>query len=663
MKRCTRCGTSYPNQNSYCEIDGAMLTASAELDPGTIIRDKYRIVRALGQGGMGTVYLADHILLGRQRALKFISTGLNQDPRLLKRFRLEALAAIELRHPNIVEVVDLDQAEDGSPYIAMEYVAGPELRHVLEEGPLAVERSLEIARGIAAGLSAAHARGIIHRDVKPENILLARQGEQETPKLLDFGIAAIREDPGINMTRTRGLMLTQEYAAPEQWLGMPAERMDGRVDLYALGGVLYEMLTGQGCLSSVDNESWGYWHTRGERRPPGRLRPELAQWPGLDALVVRLLCAEREGRPSSALDVVRDLDVLMKGRSAIPSEAVRPAASQGTTSVAARAEPKADHGGPSDVPVRGRARRKGRATRWTLIAAASLIVAVAAFLGTSLYRKKQTTSGPALTAGDLRQNPKDGLEYAWIPGGQFLMGCSSGDTRCADDEKPAHKVTLTSGFWIGQTPVTVAGWIRYRAATSAPGLLTSDLLGRTNLNEAGPDNMPVVFVSWDQAQTYCRWDEMNLPTEAQWEYAARAGSSTPLYGDLNNIAWYADNSGRRTIDATELRKAAGNDHAQYERQLFANGDFAHPVGQKQPNAWNLYDMLGNVSEWTADWYGADTYRSGTDRDPTGPATGQMRVIRGGSWANLPTDIRVSARTKTEPDARYSALGFRCAGNF
>src|ERR1700727_1235439 len=162
MKLCPLCETSYPNHHTTCERDGATLIASRELEAGTIIRGKYRIVRALGRGGMGTVYLADHILLGRQRALKFISSELSQDPRLLKRFRQEAQAAIDLRHPNVAEVVDLDQAEDGSPYIAMEFVEGQDLRHAIDAGTMVVPRALYFARSVALGLGVAHAKGIIH---------------------------------------------------------------------------------------------------------------------------------------------------------------------------------------------------------------------------------------------------------------------------------------------------------------------------------------------------------------------------------------------------------------------------------------------------------------------------------------------------------------------
>jgi serine/threonine-protein kinase len=308
MKTCPICEKSWPSHHTNCEADGALLIDSRELEPGTVIRGKYRIVRQLGRGGMGTVYLAEHILLGRSRALKFISSELSQDAAFLRRFRREAQAAIELRHPNVVEVVDLDQAEDGSPYIAMEYVEGPDLRHALADGAFPVESALAIARGIALGLGAAHAKGIIHRDVKPENILLATgKNAPETPKLLDFGIAAMKESVTV-VSRTHGLMLTPPYAAPEQWKGMAAEELDGRADLYALGGVLYEMLTGQTAFHAHNTEGWMYQHLHQQPPPPSQLRPELADWRGLDALVLRLLAKERERRPRNVAELLGLLD-------------------------------------------------------------------------------------------------------------------------------------------------------------------------------------------------------------------------------------------------------------------------------------------------------------------------------------------------------------------
>jgi WD40 repeat protein len=310
VKTCPLCSTSYPGHHTNCEHDGALLIASRDFDPGTVIRGKYRIERLLGRGGMGAVYLAEHLLLGRVRALKFISSELSQDPALLKRFRREALAASELHHPNVVQVLDLDQAEDGAPFIAMEYIEGHDLSHLLANGPLPIERALAFARGIALGLGAAHSKHIIHRDVKPANILIAHeQGQPETPKLLDFGIAAVKEN-ATAVSHTRGLLLTPEYAAPEQWRGLPAEEQDGRVDLYALGGVLYQMLTGQTCFRAQNIEGWMYNHLSTEPQPPSSLRPEINAWPGLDALILRLLDKDRDQRPRNAAEVIAALDAI-----------------------------------------------------------------------------------------------------------------------------------------------------------------------------------------------------------------------------------------------------------------------------------------------------------------------------------------------------------------
>jgi len=324
VKTCPLCSTSYPGQHTHCEHDGALLIASREFDPGTVIRGKYRIERLLGRGGMGAVYLAEHLLLGRLRALKFISSELSQDPDLLKRFRREALAASELHHPNVVQVLDLDQAEDGAPFIAMEYIEGEDLCHLLDHGPLPVERALALARGIALGLGAAHSKSIIHRDVKPANILITHgEGQPETPKLLDFGIAAVKET-ATAVSHTRGLLLTPEYASPEQWRGMPAEQQDGRVDLYALGGVLYQMLTGQTCFQAQNIEGWMYNHLSSEPQPPSALRPELNSWPGLNALVLRLLAKDRDLRPRNAAEVIASLDAIQPR--VIQSAAARPVA-------------------------------------------------------------------------------------------------------------------------------------------------------------------------------------------------------------------------------------------------------------------------------------------------------------------------------------------------
>ncbi|MGA2673180.1 MAG: serine/threonine-protein kinase [Terracidiphilus sp.] len=311
MKTCPVCDTDFPDQHATCPTDGAVLIESQELAPGHLVRGKYRIVRKLGRGGMGVVYLADDTLLGVGVALKFLVGDLGKDPKFIKRFRMEARAAYQLRHPNIVEVTNLDQAEDGSLFIAMEFIDGPSLRSAIEKARagMDVPRALNIFRGIASGLAAAHAQGTVHRDVKPENILLARAADgREQAKVLDFGIVAIAESV-TRQNETHGLLLTPDYAAPEQWTETPAGEMDGRTDNYALGCVLYEMLTGRTPFHAHKTAGWMKQHLEEAPNPPSHLRPELASWKGLDGLVLRLLAKNHNYRPYDA-ELFRLLDAV-----------------------------------------------------------------------------------------------------------------------------------------------------------------------------------------------------------------------------------------------------------------------------------------------------------------------------------------------------------------
>lgn len=242
---------------------------------------------------------------------------------------------------------------------------------------------------------------------------------------------------------------------------------------------------------------------------------------------------------------------------------------------------------------------------------------------------RRVVSAPA--AGTVRENPKDGLKYVWIPPGTFMMGCSPGDSECNKEEKPAHQVTITRGFWIGQTPVTVGAYKRFAGST-----------GRQMPPTPNPDfdngwmneDMPIVNVSWDDAQTYCAWMGGRLPTEAEWEYAARGGSTEARYGRLDEIAWYKDNSAHQT----------------------------HDVALKRANGFGLYDMLGNVWERVNDWHGEDYYQSSPSQDPQGPLSPYFRVARGGSWWDRASEVRVSSRIKSLPtDRTGDVFGFRCGG--
>ena len=262
-------------------------------------------------------------------------------------------------------------------------------------------------------------------------------------------------------------------------------------------------------------------------------------------------------------------------------------------------------------------------------------------------------------AGDSKVNPRDGLKYVFIPPGKFTVGCSPGDNECNEDEKPAHEVDITNGFWLGQTAVTAGTWKRYRTAAGKPALAASDSMGR-KLNEASADDtIPAVAMTWGEARSFCEWGGGRLPTEAEWEYAARAGRTGARYGNLDAIAWFGDNSGNKKIDSGEIWRM---DQANYTKRIIDNGNGLHPVGQKQPNAWNLYDMLGNAWQWTADWYSPQYYGQRESGDPTGPPGGKERTLRGGFWFNYPPNVRVSVRSGTAPESRNVSFGVRCAGS-
>jgi serine/threonine-protein kinase len=293
-----------------------------------LIRGTYRIERKLGQGGMGTVYLAHHELMDAHRALKFLATDLTADEAFTKRFLREGRTLRQIRHKNVVDCGDLERAEDDTLFFAMEYVSGPDLRNLLHQSGAKLEpgTALKIARGIAEGLGAAHALGMVHRDIKPENVLMAGGPDGWMPKIADFGIVATVETSTIYKT-TRGSLLTPPYAAPEQWRGMKAGELDGRTDLYALGGVLFEMLTGRTAFEADSYEGWFAAHLENTPPVPSSLRPELASWKGLDELVLRLLARDREDRPRNVAEVLSLLDAVRHvptPRRATTPEPVRP---------------------------------------------------------------------------------------------------------------------------------------------------------------------------------------------------------------------------------------------------------------------------------------------------------------------------------------------------
>jgi serine/threonine-protein kinase len=278
---------------------------------GTLLAGRYVIEEVVGEGGMATVYRAKHKLTEKQIAVKIMNPMLASDPIVRERFRREARSAQKLAHPNIIEIFDQGDTEDGTAYIVMELLQGESLAPVIARGPLEVDRAIHIMIQIARGVARAHDLEIIHRDIKPENIFLCRREDgSDMVKVLDFGIAKSRQDS--RLTNQGELFGTPQYMAPERILGKDA---GGPSDIYALGIVFFEMLTGELPFNAPDIATFFVKHM--EEAPPP-LRSLNAKVPeGLDELVQRMLAKAASDRPVDAHRVHQDLLEIGKSREGV----------------------------------------------------------------------------------------------------------------------------------------------------------------------------------------------------------------------------------------------------------------------------------------------------------------------------------------------------------
>lgn len=292
MNTCPTCGKQYPPGMRLCPADGAVLEGEAAADDrvGSVIAGKYRLEGFLSRGGMGAVYTATHVMLGKPCVVKIIRPDLVTSPDLVRRFLREARAAAGLSHPNIVVVFDLGESDDGTLYIAMELVQGRSLHDVIrQEGRIQPARTVHLLRQVAGALAVAHRQHIVHRDLKPHNLMVTRDADgREIAKLLDFGIAKTF-DENSEHTATGLVLGTPQYMAPEQVMG---SAIDHRTDLYALGAILYEMLIGEVPFNARSSAALLMKHVNDLPEPPSRRRPDLRISPALEAVALR--CLEKD---------------------------------------------------------------------------------------------------------------------------------------------------------------------------------------------------------------------------------------------------------------------------------------------------------------------------------------------------------------------------------
>ena len=623
---------------------------------------EYRLLEQLGSGGMGVVYKAVHTRLDRCVAIKFPRFAAALDPRSAARFLREARMIGRLNHPHVVRALDAGESVYG-PYLVTEFIEGETLEdRVRRAGPLPVEQAIAFTRQAACALDYAHAQNIVHRDVKPSNLLL---DGANVLRIVDFGLAKMLADdqrtlsaPGPTDHTECGTFLgTVAYAAPEQL--QPGRPVDRRADVYALGCVFYFAVTGEPFHGG--------------------------------SLADRLLASRKSKTVSPRLNC---------GSVSPPVERVwrrmvAPAAKDRFDSMA-ELDDAFDEALAEEANGRWRStapRRRVFASLFCL-AIGALSAWSAGLIGGRDGIGRQSLKGPlpppavAPFGNDqARRHQKAWAEYfgmplrivnsvemplVLLPPGEFMMGMSdaalpdpppaANDWRYRDPEvvrqeqSPRHRVTLTQPLYFGETEVTNA---QFRRFVEASGYVTDAERDRgwgkedkgwvkragyswKNLGQRlCKEDCPVINVTWNDASALCTWltahdgrGAYRLPTEAEWEFACRAGSTTTYF--------------------------FGNDDAQLRDYawLSTNADGLYrPVGTKKPNSFGLYDMYGNRQEWCLDNFEGGFYESSPVADPVCQTRADERVLRGGAHTDLPS-FCTSARRWSQNASDPGASGIR-----
>ena len=678
----------------------------------------YDVLEVVGRGAFGTVLRAFDAKLQRVVAIKVLAPEMAATSPARKRFLREARSSAAVRHENVVAIYAVE--DEPISYLVMEYIPGRTLQQRLEEqGPLDVAGVLQIGKQIADGLAAAHAEDLIHRDVKPGNILL-EGGVNDRVKITDFGLARTADDA--SMTQSGMIAGTPLYMAPEQALG---QKLDQRADLFSFGSVLYQMISGRPPFRAPTTVAVLKRVSEDEPRPIQEIIPETPNW--ICRLISRLHAKNPDDRYRSAKevsDLLAQCSIdLQAGRIpqihdsssaadenklAVTSKLSQPRRSRslmwGPIAKVAIAlillgvgcftvyqlmtgsDSPTEFGAQSDRDVEppkppSAPRIPVEPVQWP---ADAPVLAIAPF-NTDEAKQHQRAWAEYLGLQAEKQillgQTKDGkdvtLDMALIPPGEFLLGSSDEqiaqfreqyrdngltqrDFKWLDREGPQRAVRITRPFYMSRTEFTNDQFRRFvdadnfktEAESSGKGswamqngrMVRDPSRNWQTQRSTGPD-APVIHVTWNDANACCAWLSRQeadltfaLPTEAQWEYACRAGSTT---------AWCFGNE-------TELLK----DYA------IANINWFRLVGTKKQNAFSLNDMHGNVWEWCHDSY--YSYRDAASTDPVGPLDGANKITRGGncfggfdksSWNNG-SDCRSAVRYEKPADHSVMDTGFR-----
>jgi len=747
-------------------LDNVAKKVQARAAGGIRALGEYKLLKKIGEGGMGQVFLAEDTHVGRTVAVKVLPKKLADDRQFLTRFRREAIATGKLNHVNIVCAYTVGE-QDGLHYYAMEYCDGAPLDAVLKKVPFI---PWDLATGVilqaARGLKHAHEHGIVHRDIKPANIFICRPPgtvgvspapESHSPlalfaegfvaKILDLGLSKdLGNESSSFYTQTGVAMGTPHYISPEQAKG--EKQIDGRTDIYSLGATYYHLVTGETPFTGTTGAVVMMKHLTEQLPNPQDVNDEVPD--SVVHVIQRMMAKDPNDRYANCKELLEDLELVIDGKepSSVAIDVGKssvaiarrrtagvPPAPAGRALLGTRRHAPVGTGRAS--PVERRSGREGEQVGGNASADKTLIYAgvgvfVLVLVGVLALamgggekpatragsgereeaRTPQTTpttvptqpqpigiTSPAPADQTSRTLPKprgdewplhDGkeaianyagrlglppaqtldlgggltMEFVLVPAGEFEMGSNDGPA----EEKPVHKVTIGKPYYIGKYEVTVAQWKAFADATKYQteaerqnkgwGWKDGKWADHVGLTWRTPGfeqtaEHPVVLVSWNDAQEFCKWaskvahasglrGEIRLPTEAQWEYAARGPES-------RKYPWGAKEDWTLLNHADAAMKSAGIEQRWGSSPANDAHAYTAPAGfYKNAASWcGAFDMAGNVWEWVEDRFDANYYKNSPALDPPGPATGNDRVLRGGCWHTSPVNCR-SARRAPQP---------------
>ena len=638
---------------------------------GKLLSERYLVDSFLGRGGMAEVYKVWDQYRSAYLALKLLNSDLSEDIVFLRRFKREGKTLAALQHPNIVRFYGLEETDD-RVFLLMDFVDGITLRkEIKKNGIFSARQVFNVMKPVCSALNYAHHEGQVHCDIKPANIMINQHGQVF---ITDFGISRQMESATTTTMVGAG---TPAYMAPEQIAGAVPT---AQTDVYALGIVLFEMLTGgerpfigeQATITGSTSEKV-LWEQR-NLRPPSVCEFNSGLSNQINDVVMKCLEKKPENRYSTTMDLLTDLcQVLGEQESPVkPQPIVKEIVPEQPKVMAevpdsidipeklTEPDEEADEDDKKPNPVISRI--LGIATLVIIIAA--LVAVFVSLIKNSKYftqTKTPQTTVPAATQPvferfykdvPTEKSEMDGMELVYIAPGDFVMGSNQKKTVGTEhNDMPEHTVYL-DGYWIDKTPITIAMYKKCVDAnkctkpfTNGGGdILTARFLLQYNISDF--NNYPVVGITWRQATDYCSWARRRLPTEAEWEKAARGT-------DGRTYPW------GESEPASNLLNANNTSDDGYSAWS--------PVGEYLDGAspYRVLDMAGNVQQWTADWYDADYYSNSPLRNPTGPQTVLLsqRVLRGGSYFDIYSDPEKYSnftRNGLAPDLNSPTIGFRCA---